>query len=433
MCYCMPQILNQPWLPHKREVSPGKHCGAADQALCAEKILTGHALGAAVENLDPGRPVTEHRNPLPGLQPQPGGPNPQRGKRWSLPLCRAAREASFCRTWGFRSRTVRSLSFAQELNRSVVPFVQWGIADKSQSEGSFQMYNIHEVNMVDEVGTCAVWDICSRNQVNHPFHVHVHPFQILDIRESFLPGTLACAPPAQALLRSTVAEPLFRFRKGEWRDTAWVPPCGCLKIKQCYDAGAPRVRGGEVLPFEGKHVFHCHFLTHEDTGLIHNVMLRRPLAQEDTSSPGLWLQKFKGHVTHHASDPRKFPGAVVPSDTSACPVQDPCGVLPGSRGCSLCPDHTWTNTGCTCMQPLPLLGRSERIAPQARAPRSDIASPSGWLRGRGLGARALAAAATVGVFTAVAAFGLLLAVQRLRPRQASYELGTQHALEADDV
>jgi len=385
---------NSQLLAHVK-VSPGAHCGAAHQAGCKEKILTGRSLNAALEDLDPGRPITVRR----------------------------------------------SLSFAQELNRSMVPFVQWGIADKSQSKGSFQMYNVHEVNMVDEVGTCAVWDICSRNQVNHPFHVHVHPFQILEIRESFLPGVLNCAPPAQALLRSVVAEPLFRFRKGEWRDTAWVPPCGCLKIKQCYDAGAPRVRGGEVLPFEGKHVFHCHFLTHEDTGLIHNVMLRRPAhglwMPKETPSRGLWLQTLQGHVAHHAlaSDPRKFPGAVVLSDASACPTQDPCGVLAGSRGCSLCPDHTWTNTGCTCMQPLPLLGRSERLAPDARAARSDVAGLAAWPRAQGLGARALAAAAAVGVVTAVAAFGLLLAVQRLRPRRVpAYALGSQHTLEAaDDV
>ena len=52
-----------------------------------------------------------------------------------------------------------------------------------------------------------------------------------------------------------------------------IPPYGYLVIKQCYDAGVAPSLGEEVETFGGKFVFHCHFLVHEDTGLIRNMIL----------------------------------------------------------------------------------------------------------------------------------------------------------------
>jgi len=64
-----------------------------------------------------------------------------------------------------------------------------------------------------------------------------------------------------------------------------VPPFGYVKIKQCYDAAAPEVIGGPSKILAGKFVFHCHFLAHEDTGLIHNVILKRPAPPTPPSGP----------------------------------------------------------------------------------------------------------------------------------------------------
>ena len=50
-----------------------------------------------------------------------------------------------------------------------------------------------------------------------------------------------------------------------------VPPFGYVVIKQCYDAGPPPSLEEPDAPpgtFGGKFVFHCHFLPHEDTGLV---------------------------------------------------------------------------------------------------------------------------------------------------------------------
>lgn len=61
--------------------------------------------------------------------------------------------------------------------------------------------------------------------------------------------------------------------EGIWRDTAIIPPYGYLVIKHCYDAGIHPSLEEEFQTFGGKFVFHCHFLTHEDTGLMRNVIL----------------------------------------------------------------------------------------------------------------------------------------------------------------
>jgi len=44
-------------------------------------------------------------------------------------------------------------------------------------------------------------------------------------------------------------------------------------------------------------------------------------------------------------------GSVVPANTSACPLWDPCGAL-WRKGCSRCSDSSWINEGCTCRQPM---------------------------------------------------------------------------------
>jgi len=52
-----------------------------------------------------------------------------------------------------------------------------------------------------------------------------------------------------------------------WRDTVFVPPNGYATIKQ---------RFGESVAWTGKTVYHCHFLDHEDQGMISAVEISNP-------------------------------------------------------------------------------------------------------------------------------------------------------------
>ena len=49
-----------------------------------------------------------------------------------------------------------------------------------------------------------------------------------------------------------------------WRDTVFIPPFGMTVIRQ---------RFGESVAWTGKTVFHCHFLDHEDQGMIAAMMI----------------------------------------------------------------------------------------------------------------------------------------------------------------
>ena len=57
-------------------------------------------------------------------------------------------------------------------------------------------------------------------------------------------------------MQIVLSEPVDR-----WRDTVLVPPHGMVKVWIRFDR------------FVGKTVAHCHFLAHEDTGMITNVLI----------------------------------------------------------------------------------------------------------------------------------------------------------------
>ena len=100
----------------------------------------------------------------------------------------------------------------------------------------------------------------------------MNPFQVLKSSSHFFEDN-----PSLVLFQNDYTPP-FDTESGTapsniWRDTAMVPPYGYLVIKQCYDAGVAPSLGEEVETFGGKFVFHCHYLVHEDTGLIRNVIL----------------------------------------------------------------------------------------------------------------------------------------------------------------
>jgi len=63
-----------------------------------------------------------------------------------------------------------------------------------------------------------------------------------------------------------------------WRDTVMVPQFGVVRLRQRFIAG---VNG---TAFQGKTVFHCHMLSHEDTGMMANVLLA-PKTQEQEVKP----------------------------------------------------------------------------------------------------------------------------------------------------
>ena len=64
---------------------------------------------------------------------------------------------------------------------------------------------------------------------------------------------------------------------GQWRDTVFIPPFGQTIIYQ---------RFGGANSFVGKTVYHCHFLDHEDQGMIAAFLVADP----NSGSSSLYLR-----------------------------------------------------------------------------------------------------------------------------------------------
>lgn len=83
-----------------------------------------------------------------------------------------------------------------------------------------------------------VWEIYNQSSMDHPFHQHVNPVQVISISG----GDSAY----KNLLTTTPA----------WKDTVIVPAMGSVKLLV------------PVKDFAGTSVFHCHILEHEDSGMM---------------------------------------------------------------------------------------------------------------------------------------------------------------------
>ena len=86
------------------------------------------------------------------------------------------------------------------------------------------------------------WRIENNSTGPHPFHIHVNPFQIVDS-----------------------SDPIYRARRGDWLDTAGIPP-----LREDGAPGYLTIRA-HFKRFIGRYVLHCHFLGHEDRGMMQIV------------------------------------------------------------------------------------------------------------------------------------------------------------------
>jgi FtsP/CotA-like multicopper oxidase with cupredoxin domain len=114
--------------------------------------------------------------------------------------------------------------------------------------------------------------------VNHPFHIHVNPFQIVDIRQrdpnarcpNGVPDPSCTVPsivpnnPATWVDVSGPGDPnveQYANLKGVWRDTILVVQGYVVRFRTRYER------------YIGDYVLHCHILDHEDQGMMQNVRI----------------------------------------------------------------------------------------------------------------------------------------------------------------
>ena len=94
-----------------------------------------------------------------------------------------------------------------------------------------QLFDAARTDFKGRVGTLEIWDIVNLGDMDHPFHLHTYPFQVLS--------------------RNGAPEP---FRA--WKDVV------NLRARDVVRIGVP------VDSFTGRTVFHCHIGEHEDRGMM---------------------------------------------------------------------------------------------------------------------------------------------------------------------
>ena len=103
--------------------------------------------------------------------------------------------------------------------------------------------------------------------VSHPFHIHVNPFQIVEILDPS--GKDISGPDGQ----DPDGDLQYRGLKGVWKDTLWVKsavknfPTDLAKGLYTLQVRTRYQR------FIGEYVLHCHILDHEDQGMMQNVQI----------------------------------------------------------------------------------------------------------------------------------------------------------------
>ncbi|MEG3143444.1 multicopper oxidase domain-containing protein [Sphingomonas sp. RT2P30] len=151
-------------------------------------------------------------------------------------------------------------------------------------------YDPNRIDRKLKLGGVDEWTLQS-HFVSHPFHIHVNPFQVVEILDPN--GKDVSAPGAIDDAGGTV-DPEYAGLKGVWKDTLWIkslvntpgppPPHSIYTIKV-------RTRYERYI---GEYVLHCHILDHEDQGMMQNVAVVLP-----DGDVGDAQNQLQGHMQEH--------------------------------------------------------------------------------------------------------------------------------------
>jgi FtsP/CotA-like multicopper oxidase with cupredoxin domain len=99
----------------------------------------------------------------------------------------------------------------------------------------------HIFDQTMHLGATEEWTLYNDGGPPHPFHIHINPFQVVEIKTS------AAAAPIK------LPQPWI------WWDNVAIPPGGYIKMLSRF------------VDFTGAYVLHCHILGHEDRGMMEMV------------------------------------------------------------------------------------------------------------------------------------------------------------------
>jgi FtsP/CotA-like multicopper oxidase with cupredoxin domain len=101
----------------------------------------------------------------------------------------------------------------------------------------------HVIDQTMELGATEEWTLYNDGGAAHPFHIHVNPFQVTEIKTS------------------ANADPIKLPTPWIWWDDIAIPQGGYIKMLSRF------------ADFTGAYVLHCHILDHEDRGMMQMVQV----------------------------------------------------------------------------------------------------------------------------------------------------------------
>lgn len=158
-------------------------------------------------------------------------------------------------------------------------------------------YDPHRIDRTLELGAIDDWTLAS-DFVSHPFHIHVNPFQVLEILDPF--GKDVSAPDAvdnccngTDVYGNRIVDPQFRGMSGIWKDTLMTKNVSASDVDKTLlespDDPVPTRYTMKVRThyrrYLGEFVLHCHILDHEDQGMMQNVVIALPDGRGGTAAP----------------------------------------------------------------------------------------------------------------------------------------------------
>lgn len=145
------------------------------------------------------------------------------------------------------ARIHRTLDFGWEAGRSVPAGNAQHRAPVFMIDGRQFEGNRYDQTMI--LGDVEEWTLLNTTaSIAHPFHIHVNPFQVIEIYD---PNTDTRYAPQSNFL---------------WQDTIAIPPAKFVNNVMT-KAGYVRIRQ-RFADFTGSYVQHCHMLAHEDRGMM---------------------------------------------------------------------------------------------------------------------------------------------------------------------
>lgn len=161
-----------------------------------------------------------------------------------------------------------------------------------------KQFNDHDFNQSMLLNSSEEWKVSNLDATKeHPFHIHVNPFQIIEV---FQPQSAAAKDPASPCYADPNKPETWKACNSPQKDFVWwdtfaipaardyaLPSSVCTQIDQCptnirqYTTctttgsltctvtipGYFRMRS-RFVDFPGQFVLHCHILTHEDRGMM---------------------------------------------------------------------------------------------------------------------------------------------------------------------